>query len=85
MATNDSLLISKLKDTIEYQKVCEYKRERLVTAILHNVKYFAKLGEKNALELRDTNDELEDTRKINYKLQVHNKALIIERDHLIKA
>ena len=52
MASNDQGLIHNMKQTIEYQIALGKKRETLLEAICHNVKYMAKLNEKNAAELR---------------------------------
>ena len=53
MATNDADLIQYMKKTIEYQNNVLKKRNKLVTAITHNVKYLAHLHQRNASQQRD--------------------------------
>lgn len=60
------------------------KRERLVHAVTHNIKYLAKLHETNAELLRTTTENLIACEKFNAKLQMENNALIEERDRLQK-
>jgi len=46
--THDTKLIGVMKDTIAYQHTIAKKREMLVYAITHNVRYLAKIHEDNS-------------------------------------
>lgn len=69
MATNDDELIQLMKDTIEYQKNVIDKREKLVYAITHNVRYLAEIHTRNNEDLKNTRHDLEESRKLCAKLQ----------------
>lgn len=52
MGANDEELIQAMKDTIEYQKNVIDKREKLVYAITHNVRYLADIHTRNNDDLK---------------------------------
>ena len=64
LANSDQELITLMKNTIEFQKTVMKKRESLVKAITHNVKYLADVHRKNNCSLRETKE--------------HNEWLVIE-------
>ena len=66
MATKDNDLIELMKDTITYQANVIKKRENLVHAITHNVKYLAEIHTKNNNELNNTKDHLAYVQKVNH-------------------
>lgn len=75
MANKDQDLIVLMKDTIEFQKNFAEKREKLVHAITHNVKYLASIHTKNNNDLKQTKEHLGAVLKWNEKLQDENHAL----------
>lgn len=82
MNTNDQKLINVMKETILYQHTIMKKREMLVHAITHNVKYLADLHRNNSIKLRNTIDQLDAVSRFNEKLQEENEKLTVERDSL---
>ena len=65
MATNDDELIELMKATIDYQKNVIKKRERLVHAITRNVEYLAEIHTRNNEDLKNTRNDLDESRKLN--------------------
>ena len=51
------------------------KREHLLTAITHNVRYMASLNEQNSAELRLTRERLAAVQQWNERLQDENNDL----------
>jgi len=63
MATNDKQLIDAMKETITYQSNMIVKREKLVLAITHNIKYLAGIHETNNRALQIAMERLLATEK----------------------
>ena len=73
-----------MKQTIEYQMALSTKREKLLEAICHNVKYMANLNETNAAELRLNRDTLQKTLAHNAQLVKENTYFKTENGVLQK-
>ena len=91
MANNDQDLIYLMKDTIEYQRTNSRRRENLVHAITHNVKYLAEIHKKNNNDLKQTKEHLaavlNDNNKLredNHELNISNTALKHDQEELAK-
>ena len=69
MATNDQHLIKLMKDTIEFQGIALKKRNNLVRAIDHNVRYLSSIHRANHAELISARERLIATEKFNNMLQ----------------
>ena len=52
-----------------FQNTLLKKRNELVVAIVHNVKYMNAINSRNATTLAETLEKLEFTQNYNYKLQ----------------
>jgi hypothetical protein len=74
-----------MKETIEYQQSIIQKREKLVYAITHNIKYLAQIHKQNQLELRLIKEKLESTTSWNERLQDQNEKLSKECEELKKS
>ena len=74
-----------MKETIEYQSNAIKKRNNLVHAIDHNVRYLSKIHQTEHEELKTTRERLVATEKFNDMLQDQNNALKTERDYLRQA
>ena len=72
-----------MKNTIEYQRGVMAKRESLVYAITHNVKYLADIHRKNNSSLRETKDHNERLVHQNRELIAKNKTLEAENSELL--
>ena len=84
MANSDQDLITLMKDTIEFQKNYSKKREKLVHAISHNVRYLASIHRKNNNDLKLTKEHLAAVLKWNEKLQEENHDLTAKNSVLKK-
>jgi len=58
MIQGDMSLIEKMKDIIKYQESVIEKREKLVLAFTHNVKYLAYLHQQNSHESQSIRERL---------------------------
>ena len=85
LATDDYVLIKFMVGTIEYQHKVITKREKLVYAIKHNVKYLMSLQRGNAAYQRHLEIKITETEKRCETLTEDNEKLIKERDRLMKA
>ena len=69
MATGDETLIKMMKEIISYQRSKNTQREKLLIAIVRNVKYLANLHVKNTADLTLTKERLSFVDKMNGELQ----------------
>ena len=68
LSVTDNELIDRMKNVIEYQYNVIKKRERLVQAITHNVRYLAEIHGRNNEDLMDTKKRLADSQKKAFKM-----------------
>ena len=84
MSTEDQEGIIKMKQVIKYQISVSDRREKLLEAIVNNVKYLATLSDFNAEELRQTKVRLMTTLENNQVLRNQNNELNILAVKLMK-
>ena len=75
LSNNDESLIVMMKDIIFYQRSKSQQREKLLNAIVSNVKYLSSLHQKNTADLHITKERLAAIDKMNGLLQEENHNL----------
>jgi hypothetical protein len=83
LANTDQELITLMKNTIEFQRGVMKKRETMVHAITHNVKYLADIHKRNNCTMKETQDRNERLIRQNEELKVKNKKLEEENTELL--
>jgi len=68
MLQGDMQLIGKMKEIIKYQENTLEKREKLVMAFTHNVKYLAHLHKMNSADSRSIKEKLVSVEHFNEQL-----------------